>query len=344
VGLVIALSGFSWLPWLVCQLMPDLFTPLLVFVLGLLLLVPGRLGRLERAWLVGFAAFMIAAQQSSLLLAFVLLPVLALLRWACATPGPAPGRGVLLAPLLAMAALATVNLAAHGRASLSPFGNVFMLARVVYDGPGMAVLRRDCPVAHWRLCAELDRFPPTSDAFLWAPDGPIMRAGGHKLVSTEADAIIAAALRADPAREMRAFLANWAEQLGRFASGDGLEAWPDTVTPWIDQDFPPSERAAYAGARQTRGVLVMPPWMPPLHAAVALAGVALCVALLPGAARRRDPAAGFIALVLLSLLAGAAITGGLSTPHDRYQARLMWLPPCIGALALANRHRARTAA
>ena len=234
--------------------MPDLFTPLLVLVLGLLLLVPGRLGRLERAWLVGFAAFMIAAQQSSLLLAFVLLPVLALLRWACATPGPAPGRGVLLAPLLAMAALATVNLAAHGRASLSPFGNVFMLARVVYDGPGMAVLRRDCPVAHWRLCAELDRFPPTSDAFLWAPDGPIMRAGGHKLVSTEADAIIAAALRADPAREMRAFLANWAEQLGRFASGDGLEAWPDTVTPWIDQDFPPSERARLCrGTADPRG-------------------------------------------------------------------------------------------
>jgi cyanate permease len=70
---------------------------------------------------------------------------------------------------------------------------------------------------------------------------------------------------------------------------------------------------------------------------VGLAGIAVCVALLPGALRRRDPMAGFLVAVLTALLAGAAITGGLSTPHDRYQSRLMWLPPCIGILAIARR-------
>ena len=54
--------------------------------------------------------------------------------------------------ILAVVALVSVNLLAFGRASLAPFGNVFLLARVIYDGPGMDVLRRDCPTARLALC------------------------------------------------------------------------------------------------------------------------------------------------------------------------------------------------
>jgi hypothetical protein len=79
VGFVFLLSGGTWLPWLVCELMPDLFTPLLVLVLCLLAWVPERLSRWQQSILVGLAAFMIASQQSSLPLACVLLVVLGLL-------------------------------------------------------------------------------------------------------------------------------------------------------------------------------------------------------------------------------------------------------------------------
>ena len=46
----------SSLPWFVSQLMPDLFTPLLVLVLALLCLAPKRLSHRERRWLVLIAA------------------------------------------------------------------------------------------------------------------------------------------------------------------------------------------------------------------------------------------------------------------------------------------------
>ena len=54
---------------------------------------------------------------------------------------------------------------------------------------------------------------------------------------------------------------------------------------------------------------------------------------------RRHRSGGFAAAALLALLANAAITGGLSGPHDRYQSRIMWLPPLIacGVLQLASR-------
>jgi hypothetical protein len=86
-------------------------------------------------------------------------------------------------------------------------------------------------------------------------------------------------------------------------------------------------------------MLEVPAWMQALHLATALAGVAACVALLLPASRKRisgHPAAGFAAAALLALLANAAITGGLSGPHDRYQSRIMWLPPLIAVLGIAS--------
>ncbi len=338
VPLLAALALASALPWLASQLMPDLFTGLLVLTLGLLGFAAASLSQRERIWLTGFSAFMIATHQSHLLLALLLLPGLLALRWWL---GPGTLREVrrdagplLAASLLACIALIGVNLIAYHRASVAPFSNVFSLARVIYDGPGMRVLRRDCPRAGWRLCPYLDQFPAIADDFLWREDGPLIRAGGAKAVSTEANAIMALALAAEPGEELRAVLANTARQLARFATGDGLNAWPTSVTPWILRDFPRFEANAYLASRQTNDRLVLPAWLLMLHRAVALIGAAACCALLPCALHRRHRVGGFLALVLLALPVNALITGGLSGPHDRYQSRVMWLPPLLAALAI----------
>ena len=328
---VLPLTISTWLPFLVCQLMPDIFTPLLVLVLC---------AAVPRWRWVAFAAFAIAAQQSSLLLAVAVSLVLGVGRMLLGPlPDLPPGgarfvRFILPIPL-AVAALLSVNLIGHGRIAISPFGNVFVLARVIYDGPGMDVLRRDCPAAGWRLCPYLDRFPAISDAFLWRPDSPIVLAGGHKAVAADADAIIAAALRAEPWREGWAILRNGREQLTRFASGDGLEAWPTEVTPWIERDFPPAEAARYASGLQAQGLLLLPPWLALLHRCVVLGGTVWCACLLPLALGRRHRTAPFLLVALAVLPASAVITGGLSTPHDRYQSRIAWLPPFVAALSAA---------
>jgi hypothetical protein len=333
------------LPWFASQLMPDVFTPILVLVLALLVLVPERLSRRERAWLVMFATFMIAAHQSNVPLALGLLLVLVPLRRRLGAAIPLAHRGVLtaIAPLLlAMTAMVAVNVVAVGRVSLSPYGNVFVLARVIYDGPGMDALRRDCPQAGWRLCAFVDQFPPTWDDFLWRDDGPVAMAGGARVVSAEADGIIAAAMRAEPGTELRALLNNALQQLARFASGDGLQSWPSTVTPKIGLDFPRFETVTYGAARQTQGILGVPAWMQALHGVVAILGVTGCCAALPIALRRQHIAAGFIIAMLLAVLGNAAITGGLSGPHDRYQSRIMWLPPAFALLATVSLARSGT--
>ena len=339
-ALTLFLSVAAWLPWTVSELMPDLFTPLLVLLLSPLVFAPSRFSFRWRAAMIALAAFMIATQLSSVPLSIGLLSVAIPARFLAGQRD----RGLLvplLAPGMAILALMAVNMAGFGRLAISPFGNVFVLARVIYDGPGMTVLRRDCPDRHWRLCPYLDRFPPLQDGFLWDKVSPITLAGGHKAVSADADAIIHAAVAAEPGRLLTATLNNTIEQLTRFASGDGLESWNELVGTWIDRDFPAAEQHSFHAARQQNGVLAVPPLLADIHRAAALAGITAALVLLPIAWRRRNVAAWFLAVSLLILPISAAITGGISVPHDRYQSRIVWLPAAMAFLSVPALMRSR---
>jgi hypothetical protein len=343
--LILALA--TWLPWTVSELMPDLFTPLLVLLLGCLMFARSRFRPWQRATIIALTAFMVATQQSSVPLACALLLALIPLQSLSAVRrGPARTNRIaetislrtpllpLLAPGLAIAAMVFVNVVGFGRWSLSPYGNVFLLARVIYDGPGMMVLRRDCPERGWLLCPFLDRFPAAENDFLWDNASPIILAGGHKAVSADADAIIHAAIVAQPGPLLAAAWNNTLEQLARFASGDGLRGWAQPAGTRIDADFPARERTAFHAARQQMGTLEVPPPLAALHRLTALAGIAAALLLLPIAWRRRHVAAWFLALALLTLPVGAAITGGLSAPFDRYQSRIVWLPAAMAFLTV----------
>jgi hypothetical protein len=341
--LVAALSLATWLPWLVSEVMPDLFTPLLVLLLATP--APGLV-------LVALAAFMIASQLSSLPLSIAVIAGLALLRRGQPRlmrrgqprllhhgQPRVLRRGqprllhhgqprLLLAPALAALALCTVNLAAHHRFAISPFGNIFYLARLLYDGPGQVALSESCPQSGWRLCAE--PLPANSDDFLWRPDSPLYKDGGPKHFTAETDAIIRTAIALDPAGVAESAVANAFRQLTGFASGDGLAPWPHEVTPVLQRHFPQEELTRYQSARQQSHALTVPPGLATLHWLAALAGTAACLFLLPR--RRTRP---LLAAVLIAIPISAATTGILSGPHDRYQARLMWLPPFAAILALA---------
>jgi hypothetical protein len=323
-------------PFSAALLMPDIFAPMVVLGLFLLGFGGAALTRLERGYLVALVALGIAAHLAHLPLALGLCGVALLMRfWRY----PARLVAMALPVVIAVAALLATNTIGHGRIALSPSGSVFLLARLQEDGPAAAVLKARCPDAGWYLCAFTDRLPMPANDFLWAPDSPVNRDAtgaprflGGMLLAPEAGQIVAETLRVAPLGVARAMAGNMLAQLGSFGIGDTLDNahFAVAVRPRIEQGFSAHELAAFDQARQTQGALkdaLMP--FNPFHLLV----VVLALPLLVWAAwRGQGLSLAFALFLLAAMLGNALICGGLSAPHPRYGARIMWLLPVAALL------------
>lgn len=337
---IVALAIGTALPWFVSWIIPDVFTSVVVLTLWLLAAVPERLGRLEKAYLVLLGAGAIALHQSHVPLAGGLVIVLLASRWMLSVRRGFGVTGVLmvLAPLvLAVAGLMFVNLVGHGKFSLSPFGANFLVARVIYDGPGAATLVEACPEKAWRLCAHLADLPPasrqfpSSDHFLWQPDSPFYRMGHPRDFAPEAADIVAETLRRHGAWQFGRFVDNAIAQLKSFKTGPAMDFAPWVGTPGpqpVIEAYLPGDREAFLAARQATGTLDLLPPLRDLHEVIIQGSVPLAViALFLFAWRGERPGVVLVLAIFAALFGNAVLAGGLSAVHDRYTARLAWLLP-----------------
>ena len=323
-ALCLVLGAFSAAPWFASLLMPDILAPVVVvslFLLGF----SASLRRGQRIWLVVLSSIGIASHLAYLPVALVVIGLALILG----------GRRVVMVPLaVAVGLLLAGNAIGHGKLGLSPYGSVFALARLITDRPAQQVLALECPYARWRMCDWQGRFPADSDTFLWDGDGPVWSTpGGAKGLAAEASAIVWATLWQAPAAVLRSGLANGWEQLGRVRLGDTLgNDWLEgSITGSLSAYFPPAEMARFRGGRQMGEQLrsVAEP-LNGVHGAALVLGAGATMVI---AWRRRGRLEGRLAvLVLAAVLTNAAVSGALSRPHDRYQARIAWLvllPPLL---------------
>lgn len=342
-GVCAGLAALTAAPWFAALLLPDILAPVLVLALALLGWAGDRLTGRERLGLAAVATLAAAAHLAHLPLAAAVIALVVLARrgwralaWCAAPLG------------LALLVLAVGNWDRHGRFAVSPYGSVFLLARLVADGPAARVIDAACaatPAPAWHMCGWAGRLPTDSDAFLWAGDGPLWaprrdgaQPGGPISLAPEASAIVAATIAAEPLGVLRAVLRNGWAQAGLVRVGDtlGPEHLQATVADQLARGFPAAEQARFAASLQARGALrdAASPfvWWQPGVLALGLAAAVLALA------RTVDPRArGMVLAVLVAVAANAVVTGGLSGPHDRYQARIAWLLPLMGALVLSHR-------
>lgn len=315
----IVLAAATAAPWFASTLLPDAFTPLVA--LGLVTSL-GALPRRHRLPVGIVTAVAIAAHLSHLVLAASMLAALTLLT-----------RRVLWRPILAFAAaiffLLGSNLVGHGRLAVSPYGSVFALARLIGDGPARDYLARICPDPAIALCAWRNQLTDDSDQFLWDPASPFWSDPlPLPQFAAQASKIIAGTIRAEPARVLRFAYRNALHELVRVDLGDtlGPDFLADTVRPRIERWYPRAELARYDGSLQVGGQLApMAARLIPLLRATLAGSVLACAVLLLAGLRRQTVQADFAALLLIAVAANALVTGTLSTVHDRYEARLVWI-------------------
>ena len=332
VAVAAACLGTS-LPFVSNQIMPDVFSPLIVLLVFCLVLARPALGRVEHLLMAALLGIALACHTANPVFGCALAAAAALL---ALTRGE-PVRSVLRRSALvaALAVVAVVGQAAYGymvigRVTPSPAAPFFTLARLIYDGPARRYLAATCPGSGFFLCAHQQDFTGNSDAFLWQPTSPLQAlkaARGERGALDEAGAIVAGTIAHYPAAVAAAVVHNAARQF--FTAGTVITDCP-CLTGKIARVIPelfPRELPAYRASLQNTGAI---PWRKLTlldNTILAASIVALAAVLLRSPARLRGMPAQLLALIVFALLVNAALMGGLSGVTDRYQARLIWLVP-----------------
>jgi hypothetical protein len=345
------LGGLAWatgFAWYSSQLMPDIFTPIGLLALGLLML--GRFGsRIEQGLLL-LALLVATITHTSNLLSYTLtclsvgalawhqrLFVRALLKrthWLVAT-------ATVLAGWLV---LPTLHLAFGGGFTITKAAPVFLMGRLVEAGIVDAYLADHCddPDAAW-LCAYRDKLPNDAITFLWDGSSPYNQTGGLEANLSGYRRIVRTILTSPRyyPRLVTMAVQSTLRQLTHIAQGDGLVAYRENSSPyWKITELAPYEKKPYLSSLQNHSSLHFEELTERVYTVQnwALLVLALAAATVH---RHRLPPSSLPALLVLvvwcfGMIFNAFAAGALANVIDRLQGRVAWLLPFGALLLLAS--------
>ncbi len=330
------LSAFTSVSWYASLILPDILGSLAYLCLALLVFARDALNRAERFALAAIAWWGITAHASH----FVLATGLCLLLCAVLLVERRPWRQVLsltgevglIVLLAAVAQMALYGFLYH-KVTLNGERPPFLMARVIGDGPGRWYLEKNCAHLNWIVCRSVGNLPENSDVFLWS-EGSVWQSCTDRecdeLVREEMPLVLGT-VRAYPKEQLERSMSNAWDQLSQFGVRD-LDA-----VDWLPAEMGraiPSQKQSYEASRQSRNGLSLKFFsdMQFWAVMVSLAMIAGCAMLLRGRMPRRlvELAVPMMGMVV----ANAVVTGVMSMPDDRYEARVIWMIPLIAVLCV----------
>jgi hypothetical protein len=335
--------------------MPDVYA-------GIAILAVANLFAFERdlrpwkgmLWLTLLAMSLLFHTSHTAVALLVLAPAAAV-SWAVLRKPPwRPAATVAVAVGIGLLGEVLFSLTVEAIYGAPPLRPPFLMARLVSDGPGYAYLAANCPEIGLRLCDWLPRLPTDTDTFLWSKDAGtgvfgIVDPATRRALAGEQAAFVLGVLKYDLLGQIVASLHDFAEQLGRFGLGEF--AYNDYLRRTMPDMLPPAERAAFVGSALYRETFPLGP-VDALVRAAAAAAAAYLLWRAAAAVLGRDPDGApadpgllvFAVVLIGGVVANAAVTGILSTPHDRYQARVIWLVPLLAVIVFLHGRRRAPAA
>ncbi len=338
----IVLCVVTGLPWYVGQIVPDSMAAVVICTAYLLGFHQARLGVWRFGLLIAMGAVAAACHSSHLGLMAGFALVLMVLRLLMRRQEGAPNRvqpwGVILCFGLALSTLLATNYVLTRDVFVSRAGANFVFGRLLQDGIVSRLLEETCPASGYDLCAYQGRLPKTADLWLWGGGSPFLELGRFEGTRAESARMIADSLRLYPVMHVTTALRSSLVQIGMFRTGDQIEPQQ-----WLlYNDFKrliPAQLPAYLEARQQTREFDFTS-INQIHLSFGWMGLLGLAAVLMISAMRRQRDLFWLALIFsLGIGGNALICGALSNPHDRYQSRIMWLPPFAVMLGLSALRR-----
>jgi hypothetical protein len=320
------------LSWVVSSLMPDIFTP--VALLSLLLIILEKPGKGRHAGLFILYFVSVCMHMSHVLMFSVLIVALFLARkWI----GGLEWKARLGLRRMGLLLFLTAGAIAAMGSAFAKSRHVFFMGAMVERGVAGAFLDEYCPTVPYRLCPYKDQLPRHGYDFVWAEDGPMQRSGGWAGSRDEYSAIIKATLTKPKYiwLQIRTSLAATCVQLGLFRPGDGNVAFREGSSVYAAmKQYLPRELKRFGNSRQNTGDMrLLSLWQQVIKLGVAAGALLLLLLALPGI-WQNDRLRG-IALVLISgVVLNAWACATFANSIDRLGARMVWLV-LLAAIPLA---------
>lgn len=324
---VCALALLTGLPWLVSELMPDVFAGVL-FLCAYLLTFAGELSPGRRIALILILTVCVASHTSFLPIASLFVVTLMVLRFMDRQthnlPPIRPVLAWLIVPILAAGFYTAFQNQAMGLGfSLSPTKYDFLLGRLFGNGMAEDYLRQNCSKQAFISCRYLSHLPHHQSEFLF--EHPLIRdLKGH---DGEVKAIVHGAIFANPERFAINSVKESLLQLVTLRTGGDTRLHVLTDANFFDiLRVIPKEFQPFFIAKQFNDRLFpVTDAFARVHTAMFWFSAAGC--LLFAWRRRFARINQFLFAAVLFLMINAAVCGALSGLDDRYQSRVAWIMP-----------------
>lgn len=327
------------LPFVSGQLITDVFTPILVIALFLLLFIEG-LSRRSRTLLFGIFLLSFAMHMSHVsitaLLLIIALVLGRLLRGTC--PNRKGWRTIITILLLSIAGTLVMGV------SLAKSKYTFYAAHLAETGVLQRYLEEHCTTEHFQLCERSGSIPQSADAFLWADDSPLKVYRSRKEMEVELGKIVAGSLK-EPAllwMQITSAIKATGEQLTRYAVGDGNGSFGDgTLLHERVALYIPSEIEAYEGTRQmAREQFDRPVALMNLFGSIIMIFSLIALGTFWSFFRRSLTTGPYLTsatiFLISALIVNAGINASLVMVADRFGTKLAWLIPFLAIASFVS--------
>lgn len=327
--------------WTCSQLTPDVFTPMMMLALCVLVFVPcSGLGR----WLLYIVMLGCMLVHNSNLLIGLVLAVIMVIYALWRKRGQMKRAGVRLLCISAVAWLMLSGMNAIAGRGFRPSSamHVFIMSRMVENGITREYLKEHCPTEPSTLCPYKDQLPERQWGFMWDSSSPLYKAGGWQATEAEYTRIIRKTLTNPRYLGMHVIRNAEAavQELPLIYVGEEFSSFGIYTSPYnAIERYYPQELKQHDKAREQQHKLGLEYWNVLIIGFELLVCVVALLWRLPGPGSRI--LRGIVPFSILFILLNAAITVTFATVVARYEARVFWVLPFLAALSLIRRFSTR---
>lgn len=343
--ILVFFSVFSSLGWYVSQLMPDIFTSLLLlcvyiyfadhrkFSFGILLL------------LLMMILCLIVHLSNFPILILSLFTIIIVVFFSKRFKEKRKHYLIkMIAPILVIIIAANIlmnyNYSYFNKYSMSTTGHVFFLARLIDTGVIEEYLDDNCGKYNFTLCQYKNEIPKSSQLFIWGQDGPYYKTGSWSTDHEDYKIMIRGILTTP--KYMKVVLYDFSvstfKQLFNFKIGEGIDcAFDESSSPiqYVLSKFPKSEiKRDLLQSEQNTGKMDFKE-INIFHYLIILVSV-LAIVYVLFKKKLSDNLFILTWVILSGLFINAAICADLSNVLNRYQSRVIWLLPFLAIILVAE--------